>query len=135
MCYHYSGEGSFCEFGYTMGTFFHSITLIAPGNGRVRAVEWLMVAGAHLSIMPSSVLEGLGVRKLETMRLRLANGEEVEWELGEVEVKLDGRRRTTACLFGPQESYPIIGAYTLEAFALMVDPVEGQLIPKTAYLG
>ncbi len=118
-----------------MGAFFHSITLAGPGNGRVRTVEGLVDTSAHFSIMASSVLEDLGVRKIETMRLRLANGEEVEWELREVEVELDGRRRTTVCLFGPQEGYPIIGAYTLEAFTLMVDPVQGQLIPKIAYLG
>jgi len=51
-----------------------------------------------------------------------------------VEVELDGRRRPILCLFGSPDAPPLIGAHTLEAFLLTVDPIEQELVPKEAYL-
>ncbi len=68
------------------------------------------------------------------MHLRLANGQVVEWSLGEVVAQLDGVRATILCIFGDVDTPPLIGAHTLEAFLLVVDPVEQRLIPKEALL-
>lgn len=88
--------------------------------------------GATFTSVPAPVLERLGVKPQRTVRLRLANGEVVEHQVGEVVAELDGVRATVICVFGPAEAPPLIGAHTLEAFLLAVDPVEQRLIPIDA---
>lgn len=115
-----------------MGTFSHPITLIAPSGSET--LEALVDTGATFSTIPSPVLERLGVRSFTTIRVRLADGREGDWPMGQVEAELDGVRRPILCLFGSPDAPPMLGAHALEAFLLTVDPVEGKLVPKEAYL-
>ena len=62
----------------------------------------------------------------------MANGEVVEHQMGEVAAQLDGVRTTIHCVFGPEGAPPLIGAHTLEAFLMAVDPVEQRLVPVDA---
>ena len=62
----------------------------------------------------------------------MANGEVSEQPIGEVLVELDGVRATALCIFGPPDAPPSIGAHTLEAFLMAVDPVAQQLVPTEA---
>ena len=64
--------------------------------------------------------------------MRLANGDVVEHQTGEVVAELDGMRATIICLFGPEEGPTLIGAHTLEAFLMAVDPVRQALVPTEA---
>lgn len=119
--------------GEAMGTFFHPITLIGP-SGASETLEALVDTGAMFTTIPAPVLERLGVRPFDTLPVRFASGQIERWSIGQVEAELDGRRRPVLCLFGSVDAPPLIGAHTLEAFLLMVDPVEQKLVPKEAYL-
>ena len=92
----------------------------------------LVDTGATFSSVPARILERLGVAPQGQIRLRLANGEVVEHQMGEVVAQLDGVRRTILCVFGPEGAPPLIGAHTLEAFLMAVDPVEQRLVPVDA---
>ena len=46
---------------------------------------------------------------------------------------LDGRTLHTLCLFGDPGDLEVLGAYTLEGFALAIDPVQRRLIPAIVY--
>lgn len=116
-----------------MGTFFHPITLIAP-SGASETLDALVDTGAAFTTAPAEILERLGVRSHRTVRLRLADGEIVEWRLGRVMAQIDGVEEEILCIFGSAEAPPVIGAHTLEAFLLSVDPFEEKLVPKEAYL-
>jgi predicted aspartyl protease len=116
-----------------MGTFFHTIRLIAV-SGASETLEALVDTGAMFTTIPSPILERLGVRPFDSIPVRFANGHIATWPIGQVEAELDGRRRPILCLFGSPDAPPIIGAHTLEAFLLAVDPVEEKLVPKEAYL-
>ncbi len=115
-----------------MGTFTHPITLIAASGSETETVEALVDTGATFTSMPSPILERLGVAPVRRIRLGLANGEIVERSMGEVLAQLDGERSTIWCVFSPPNAPPLIGAHTLEAFLLSVDPVEQRLVPKDA---
>ena len=78
------------------------------------------------------MLVSLGVVPQRSARLRLADGRVVEHQIGEVMAQPDGTRRTIICIFGPDDSPPLIGAHTLEAFLLAVDPIEQRLVPADA---
>ena len=54
--------------------------------------------------------------------------------MGEVDVELEGERIPILCLFGSEDVLPLIGAHSLEAFLVTVDPVEQRLVPKEALL-
>ena len=115
-----------------MRTFTYPITLIAASGDRAERVEALVDTGATFSSFPAPLLEQLGVRPNRTVRVRLANGQEDDWRLGQVEAELDGTQSAILCLFGPPP--PLLGAHALETFLLTVDPVEQRLVPKEAYL-
>lgn len=116
-----------------MGTFFHGITLIAP-SGAAETFEALVDIGAMFTTVPAPALEGLGVTPFRSIRVRFASGQVEEWPMGQVEAELNGERMPILCLFGSADAPPIIGAHTLEASLLAVDPIEEKLVPKEAYL-
>ena len=115
-----------------MGTFSHPITLISPAGDRTETCDGLVETGATFSSAPATMLENLGVAPQWSSRLRLADGRVVEHQMGEVMAQLDGIRRTIICIFGPPDAPALIGAHTLEAFLLAVDPVEQRLVPVDA---
>lgn len=115
-----------------MGTFTHPITLIGPSGSEMETIEALVDTGATFTSIPSPILERIGVIPVRRVRLGLANGEVVEGDMGEVVAQLNGERSTIWCIFSPPDAPPLIGAHTLEAFLLTVDPVEQRLVPKDA---
>jgi hypothetical protein len=64
----------------------------------------------------------------------LANGREEEWPFGVVLLSLEGQELPTVCLIGPNGGPALLGAVTLEEFALGVDPVAKRLVPVRSYL-
>lgn len=116
-----------------MGTFSHTIRLVGT-SGASETLQALVDTGATFTVVPAPVLQRLGVRPIHTVHVRLADGREQDWRLGQVEAELDGTRLPILCLFGSPDAPPLIGAHALEAFLLMVDPVEQRLVPKEAYL-
>ena len=115
-----------------MGTFAHEITLLAPNGSGSETVSALVDTGATFTSIPSTLLERLGVIPQRSVRLRLATGEIVEQQTGEVVVALDGVRATVLCVFGPPDAPPLIGAHTLEAFLMAADPIEQRIVPTEA---
>ena len=113
-----------------MGTFSHSITLISISNGSSETIEGLVDTGAMFTVIPTSVLERIGVKPFRTLPVRFANGLVEQWEMGQVEAELNGERIPILCLFGAENFPPLIGDHTLEAFLLAVDPVEGGLAKR-----
>ena len=111
-----------------MGTLIHTITL-GSDSGLTETVETLVDTGATFGAVPAEVLERLGVIPHREIRLRLANGQVDHVLIGEVRAELDGVRHTIICSFGEPGSPAVIGAHTLEAFLLEVDPVEQRLVP------
>jgi clan AA aspartic protease len=112
-----------------MGTFTVQIQVGDPQSQRFVEVEALVDTGATHTVLPRSLLTSLGVRPIERVPFHLADERVVEYEVGEVRVRLDGRERTTIVVFGPGDTNALLGATTLELFNLAVDPVRQRLIP------
>ena len=115
-----------------MGTFNHPITLVSPSGDRTETLAALVDTGATFTSAPATTLERLGVKPQWEIRLGLADGQVVKRPVGEVLAEMDGVRRTIICIFSPTDAPALIGAHTLEAFLLMVDPAEQKLLPKDA---
>ena len=115
-----------------MGTFTCELTLIASSGEESEIVTALVDTGATFTSVPSPILVRLGVVPQRQIRLKLANGEVVEHQMGEVVAEIDSTRRTIICIFGPPDAQPLMGAHTLEAFLLAVDPAEQRLVQVEA---
>ena len=74
-------------------------------------------------------MERLGREAQEDFDGLLASGEPVLYKQGEVRIRLGRRERTTIFVAGPPGCLPLLGAFTLEAFALAADPRHQRLVP------
>lgn len=117
-----------------MGTFRQAIQLGDPSGQRFQTIEALVDTGATYMFAPASLLRALGVEPIERWPFRMADERRVEYEVGEVRVRIDGRERTTLVVFGEEGAEPLLGAYTLEGFGLAVDPVSQRLVPVDGLL-
>lgn len=115
-----------------MGSFAYPITLIGPA-GHI-TLEALVDTGATYTWIPRPLLEGLGVHSIGQEPLALADGRILHYDLGSLSARIDGKERTTICIFGDPGTEPLIGSYTLEGFLLGVDLVNQALIPVTGRL-
>lgn len=118
-----------------MGTFTVRARVWNPADrDRGAAVELLVDTGATYTVMPTSLLRGLGVEPVRTARLRLADGRTVERPLGEVGMEVEGiSTGATPTVFGEEGIY-LLGAVTMEQLGLAPDPVQKKLVPTEALL-
>ena len=110
-----------------MGTFHVSIAIGDPQGQRWERVEALVDTGASYTTLPASLLRRLGVRPTERRRFRLADERTTDRDIGTTQVRIDGRTYPTIVVFGLDNTF-ILGAVTLEEFALAVDPLGQRLI-------
>jgi hypothetical protein len=60
------------------------------------------------------LLRRLGVDPLTTVRVKLVDGKEQDWPMGQVSAQIDGVRGPILCLLGSEDAPPLIGAHALE---------------------
>ncbi len=92
---------------------------IGPSDGS-RFQRVIVVAGSEniYSVLPSTLLEMLGVTAEWESRFTLPGG---GWEMlpmAEVRMRIDGKERTTICVYGKADGEPSLGRHTLAAFGL-----------------
>jgi predicted aspartyl protease len=117
-----------------MGTFTVLLGIGSPDGQRFREVEALVDTGSTFTSVARSLLETLGHRPQGSERFELADGRIVERELTEVPIRIDGKTRTSICVFAEEESPALLGAVTLEQFLLAPDPVHQKLVPVTGLM-
>ena len=101
---------------------------------RAENVRVLVDTGATCTTLTKEVVEALDCPSVSRWRVRLASGREEAWPLTIVLVALEGQELPTICLVGPRGGPALLGAVTLEEFALAADPVGRRLVPVTGYL-
>ena len=115
-----------------MGTFTAEIEVGDPAGSRFETVDALVDTGATYTMLPASLLRHLGVTPVDSQGFILANGELIERDIGETAVRIDGRVRTSLVVFSDEDSRALLGTYTLEAFSIAADSVNGRLISVDA---
>ena len=117
-----------------MGTFAVTLGVADPQGRRYEEVEAMADSGAAYTVLPASILEGLGVEPYETRGFVLADGHRVERGFGQTWMRLDGRETMSPVVFWDEDSMPLLGAVTLDIFGLGIDPVNGRLVPVDAFI-
>jgi len=114
---------------------FHCPIEIGPRDGS-RFQRVIVVAGSEniYSVLPSALLEMIGVETEWESRFTLPNG---GWEMlpmAEVRMRINGQERTTICVYGKADGEPILGRHTLAAFGLAADHAQEELVQADMFL-
>ncbi len=118
-----------------MGHVYQRLKLSA-----VREEEMTMMVdtGATYSLISPALADRLGVMRMpQRLQVTLADGREIEAEMGMVRVEIEGRAGVTAAVIA-ECADPLLGVEALEVLGLAVDPTAGKLVPTrtwTARLG
>ena len=115
---------------------FNQTFQVGPKDGDTLAEVTAMVdTGSIYTMLPSELLEDLGISPDRTKEFELADGREVQLGLANVRIRLEGEDNVRICIFGPPDCQPLLGADTLEGFGLMADPANRRLVPARLFLG
>lgn len=96
--------------------------------------EFMVDSGAIYSIVPTPYLKKLGIKPHRKQEFTLADGTKVEREIGDAIFELEGRRAASPIIFGKRGDSFLLGAFTLEALGLMLDPFKRKLKPMKLLL-
>ena len=113
-----------------MSTFTWPVRISSLDGKRSADVEATVDTCTFFSAMPAQVLRGLGIERVQSRRMRLADGQIVDVDLGSVWVTVDGETAPTLVVFGEDGAPILLGAYALEGLRLLVDPEGERLIPN-----
>ena len=97
-------------------------------------METLVDTGASFTVLPGMVLQGTGVTFHTRELFTLAYGWQVESDVVQTWVRIDGRSVLTPAVFGEEGEGALLGAYTLEGLGVGVDPTNRRLMPTPRLL-
>ena len=113
-----------------MGLTILEIEVGNPANPDVtEKIEFLIDAGAVCSVVPTPILERLGIKPLAEQEFRLANGTKIVRQKGIALFKYGERLGGADVIFGEEGDSILLGAFTLEALGLVLDPLRRELKP------
>lgn len=98
-------------------------------------VMFMIDSGAVYSLVPGEILKRLGAKSYREMTFALADGSTVNRKVGEAYFELNGEGATAPVIFGEKNDEPLLGATTLEALGLVLNPFTRTLHPMRMLLG
>jgi aspartyl protease family protein len=94
-----------------------------------RVVEFLIDSGAIYSVVPAATLDELGIKPLTEQSFRLADGSKIVRKKGVAIFKYGDQIGGADVIFGEHGDSKPLGAFTLEALGLALDPLKRELKP------
>lgn len=92
-------------------------------------LEFLIDSGAVYSVVPTPILEKLGIKPLAEQAFRLADGSKIVRKKGGAVFKYGDQIGVADVIFGEPGDSLLLGAFTLEALGLALDPLRRELKP------
>ncbi len=90
-------------------------------------LDFLVDSGAVYSVVPAAVLDKLGIAPLDEQQFRLANGDKITRKKGVALFRYGRRIGGADVVFGEEGDATLLGALTLEALGLSLDPLKREL--------
>ena len=115
-----------------MGTFFVEVEIGDPEGAEFVMVSALVDTGSTHTSLPESLLSQLGVRPRAERVLWLANGERERRQVGQTMMRWEDEEFMVPVIFGSDDAPALLGATSLQAFALVVDSEKERLIRAEA---
>ena len=117
-----------------MGVFSVPIEIGNFDGERFETIDALVDTGATYTMLPRSLLMGLGISPPRSRTFGLVDGSTRPFEMADARVRIDGEETVTIVVFGEEAATPLLGAYTLEGLGLSVDPIGQRLVELTGHL-
>jgi len=92
-------------------------------------MEFLIDSGAIYSVVPTPILEKLGIRTITPQEFRLADGSKIVRKKGIALFRRGEQVGGADVIFGEEGDSNLLGAFTLEALRLSLDPLRRELKP------
>ena len=92
-------------------------------------IEFLIDSGAIYSVVPTPILQNLGIDPLTEQEFRLADGSKIVRKKGIALFKFGDQIGGADVIFGEEGDSVLLGAFTLEALGLALDPLRRELKP------
>ena len=118
-----------------MPPFHQHIEIDPTGGSRSQPIIALVDPASAYAVIPAAVLIMLGIEPQWTQEFQMPGGTQVQRQLAEIKVRLEGQERITVCVFGDPESDPVLGNHTLDGFGLTADEANEVLVPARLKLG
>lgn len=113
-----------------------NISVSNPGKPeKAVKLEFLIDSGAVYSVVPTKVLRQLGIKPDDEREFILANGQKITRKLGIARFEYNENRGGATVIFGHSDDSMLLGATTLEAMGLALNPLKRDLIPLPMVLG
>jgi len=113
-----------------MGLTVLEIEVGNPARPKItEKLEFLIDSGAVYSVVPAPVLKKLGIKPLTTQEFRLADGSKIVRKKGGALFRYGGQVGVADVIFGEPDDSILLGAFTLEALGLALDPFKRELKP------
>lgn len=112
-----------------MAITFLKIKVINPEHPKkMKECKFLVDSGAVYSVVPKDVLKSLGIKPTSFQEFILANGEIIKRPIGNAYFEYERKIRAAPVVFGDKEIF-LLGATTIEAFGMILDPIRRELKP------
>jgi aspartyl protease family protein len=113
-----------------MGLTVLEVEVANPANPQVtEKLEFLIDSGAIYSVVPAPILDKLGIKPLSRQEFRLADGTKIMRKKGVAVFKYGDRIGGADVIFGEEDDSVLLGAFSLEALGLSLDPLKRELTP------
>ncbi len=113
-----------------MGLTVLEIEVGNPADPEVtEKIEFLIDSGAIYSVVPTPILQNLGIEPLTEQAFRLADGSKIVRKKGGARFKYEGQIGVADVVFGEEGDSVLLGAFTLESLGLVLDPLRRELKP------
>ena len=99
-----------------------------------RQLSVIADTGAIFSVFPRETLQGLGIAPYREETFHLADGSEIDRQVGDVFLRINGKEHTVPIIFGEPTDTSILGVTALEILGFTVDPRTGKLEPTKMLL-
>ena len=101
---------------------------------KAATVEFMVDSGAVYSVVDSTILRKLGCKPHRRKTFFLADGTAIERTIGDAYFEYAGIGGAAPVIFGQKGDSNLLGATTLEALELVLDPFKRELRPMTTAL-
>ena len=113
-----------------MGLTYLEVEIGNPANPDItEKMNFLVDSGAVYSVVPERLLDKLGIKPVSSQEFILADGTKISRKKGIALFKYEERIGGADVIFGEAGDANLLGAFTLEALGLALDPLKRELRP------
>ena len=102
---------------------------VSAGKGREAELKFLVDSGANYTVLPKPVWKSLKLKPKRVAQFALADGTQIDRNIGECFIKLEHGDCHTPVVLGEEGDEPLLGVVTLEQLGLVLNPFNRSLHP------